>query len=70
MATKRTVKLLNVTKAFGFIAPVQGPRKSFVHTDAVESAEPVTLREGQKVSYDLERGADGEQFAINVRVLQ
>lgn len=53
-----TVKFFNMQKGFGFIAPSDGSRDVFVHISAVERAGMNTLREGQRVSYDVvtERG--------------
>ncbi|MCB9947545.1 MAG: cold-shock protein [Rhodospirillaceae bacterium] len=48
-----TVKWFNTQKGFGFIAPSNGGNDAFVHISAVERAGLGTLREGQKVSYDL-----------------
>jgi CspA family cold shock protein len=54
------VKFFNTTKGFGFITPSNGGKDVFVHISAVERAGMQTLREGQKVSYDVvnERGKD------------
>ena len=53
-----TVKFFNTQKGFGFIEPTDGGKDVFVHITAVERAGLGTLREGQKVSYDVvsERG--------------
>jgi CspA family cold shock protein len=53
-----TVKWFNATKGFGFIQPSDGSKDVFVHISAVERAGLGTLREGQKVSFDVvtERG--------------
>lgn len=53
-----TVKWFNATKGFGFIQPESGAVDVFVHISAVEKAGMDTLREGQRVSYDVieERG--------------
>jgi cold shock protein len=53
-----TVKFFNMQKGFGFITPSDGSRDGFVHISAVERAGMSTLREGQRVSYDVvtERG--------------
>jgi CspA family cold shock protein len=53
-----TVKFFNTTKGFGFIEPSDGSKDVFVHISAVERAGMDTLREGQKVTYDVvnERG--------------
>jgi CspA family cold shock protein len=53
-----TVKFFNTTKGFGFIQPSDGSKDVFVHISAVERAGLGTLREGEKVSYEVvtERG--------------
>ena len=50
-----TVKWFNATKGFGFIQPDDGGNDVFVHISAVERAGLGTLREGQKISYDIVR---------------
>ncbi len=40
----------------------------FVHISAVERAGLSTLKEGQKVSFELERGRNGKTSAVNLRV--
>jgi CspA family cold shock protein len=53
-----TVKFFNATKGFGFIAPDDGAKDVFVHVSALERAGIETLREGDKVSFEVvsERG--------------
>jgi len=53
-----TVKWFNATKGFGFIQPSDGGKDVFVHISAVERSGLGTLREGEKVSYEVvtERG--------------
>lgn len=53
-----TIKWFNATKGFGFIQPESGGADVFVHISAVEKAGMDTLREGQRVSFDVieERG--------------
>ncbi len=53
-----TVKFFNTQKGFGFIEPSDGSKDVFVHISAVERAGMTTLREGQKISFDVvtERG--------------
>jgi CspA family cold shock protein len=41
----------------------------FVHISAVERAGLSSLREGQKISFDTERGRNGKIAAINLRPL-
>lgn len=63
-----TVKFFNSTKGFGFIAPDNGGKDAFVHISALERAGISSLADGQKVTYDLERGRDGRESAINVQL--
>jgi len=39
----------------------------FVHISAVERSGIGNLSEGQKVSYDLERGQQGKTSAVNLK---
>ena len=48
-----TVKWFNATKGFGFIEPSDGGKDVFVHISAVENAGLKTLKDGQKVSYEI-----------------
>jgi CspA family cold shock protein len=63
-----TVKFYNSSKGFGFITPDQGGKDAFVHVSALERTGISGLGDGQKVSYDLERGRDGRDSAINVQL--
>ena len=65
---KGTVKWFNPTKGFGFIEPEDGGNDAFVHISAVERAGLSTLREGQKVSYELHPGKNGKSSAENLQV--
>ena len=62
-----TVKWFNQTKGFGFISPDGGTKDVFVHISAVGRAGLQTLAEGQKVSFDLERGQQGKVSAVNLK---
>jgi CspA family cold shock protein len=61
-----TVKWFNSTKGFGFIAPASGGKDVFVHVSAMERAGIRALPDGQAVTYDVERGRDGRESAINL----
>jgi cold shock protein len=63
-----TVKWFNATKGYGFIQPDDGGADAFVHISAVERAGLDTLKEGQKVTYELVRGKNGKSSAENLKV--
>ena len=67
--TSGTVKFFNNAKGFGFIAPDDGSKDVFVHISAVERAGLATLAENQKVSFELERGANGKISATKLAAL-
>ena len=64
-----TVKWFNAQKGYGFIQPDDGSKDVFVHISAVERAGLKGLNEGQKVSFDLERGQQGKSSAANLKAL-
>jgi CspA family cold shock protein len=64
-----TVKFFNTTKGFGFIQPDDGSKDVFVHISAVERAGLGTLKEKQKVSFEVEKGRDGRSSAVNLKAL-
>jgi CspA family cold shock protein len=64
-----TVKWFNPAKGYGFIEPEDGGNDAFVHISAVERAGLTTLREGQKVEYELVPGDKGKIAADNLVAL-
>ena len=48
-----TVKWFNEQKGYGFIQPDNGNKDVFVHISAVERAGLRSLKEGQKVSFEV-----------------
>jgi len=62
-----TVKFFNESKGYGFIQPDEGGQDAFVHISAVERAGMSTLRENQRVAYDLEEDRRGKMAASNLR---
>ncbi len=63
-----TVKWYNEQKGYGFIQPDSGDRDVFVHATALERAGMRDLREGQKVSYELQTDQrSGKTSAVNLQ---
>jgi cold shock protein len=62
-----TVKWFNAQKGYGFIQPEDGSKDVFVHITAVERSGIGNLHEGQKLSFELERGNQGKTSAVNLR---
>ena len=62
-----TVKFFNDTKGYGFIQPDGGGNDAFVHMTAVEQAGMRTLREGQRLSYELQQDRRGKMAAGSLK---
>ena len=63
-----TVKWFNEQKGYGFIQPDNGGKDVFVHISAVERAGIRSLREGQKVSFELQTDQrNGKTSAVNLQ---
>jgi CspA family cold shock protein len=62
-----TVKWFNSQKGYGFIQPEDGSKDVFVHISAVERSGMGNLVEGQRVSFELERGNQGRTSAVNLK---
>jgi CspA family cold shock protein len=60
-----TIKRLIRDRGFGFIRSEDG-QEVFFHRSALESVDFDGLREGEKVTFELERGSKGPR-AVNVR---
>ena len=60
------VKWFNDSKGFGFITPDGGGDDLFAHFSAIQSAGFKTLKENQKVSFDVTTGPKGQQ-ASNIK---
>jgi CspA family cold shock protein len=68
--TTGTVKWFNTQKGFGFIQPDDGGKDAFVHISAVERAGLSSLREGQKVDFELVSDRKtGKMAAENLKTL-
>ena len=65
--TTGTVKFFNEHKGYGFIQPDQGGNDAFVHISAVERSGMRTLRQNQRVSYELQQDNRGKTSAVNLK---
>jgi CspA family cold shock protein len=65
--TTGTVKFFNENKGYGFIAPDGGGNDAFVHISAVERSGMRTLRQDQRISYELQEDRRGKMAAVNLK---
>src|SRR3982750_1121803 len=61
-----TVKWFNDSKGYGFITPDDGGEDLFAHFSAINMSGFKTLKEGQKVSFEVTQGPKGKQ-ASNIQ---
>ena len=65
--TTGTVKWFNDSKGFGFITPDVGGEDLFAHFSAINMQGFKTLKEGQKVSFEIAEGNKGKKQAANIQ---
>jgi len=59
MHTTGTVKWFNDSKGFGFITRDDGEKDCFCHHSAIQGSGFKSLREGEKVEFDVVQGDKG-----------
>ncbi len=64
-----TVKWFNAEKGYGFISNDEGGDDVFVHFSAIQTEGFKTLKEGQKVSFDVEPDPKNSEKMRAVNVL-
>ena len=62
------VKWFNDAKGFGYITPDDGSKDVFVHFSAIQGGGFKTLKENDKVQYDVEQSPKGPR-AANLRLV-
>jgi ATP-dependent RNA helicase RhlE len=62
-----TVKWFNPSKGFGFVEPDGGGKDVYIHISEAKRAGLGTPSEGLRVSFDVERDANGRESATNLR---
>jgi CspA family cold shock protein len=62
-----TVKFFDQHKGYGFIQPDEGGKDAFVHISAVERSGMTSLRQDQRVSYELQQDNRGKTSAVNLK---
>ena len=58
-----TVKWFNDAKGFGFITPESGGEDLFAHFCEIQGTGFKTLKEGQRVQFEIRKGPKGLQAA-------
>jgi CspA family cold shock protein len=64
-----TVKWFNDAKGFGFITPDGGGEDLFAHFSAINSTGFKSLKDGQKVSFEIAAGNNGKKRANNIQAI-
>jgi CspA family cold shock protein len=70
MATGK-LKMWNTERGYGFVGDDSGGPDLFLHVSALESAgiDPLNIRKGDRLTFDVENTREGKTRATNVRRL-
>jgi CspA family cold shock protein len=63
-----TIKWFNATKGYGFIQPDDNSKDVFLHISALEAAGLNDIKEGQRLSYEIESNK-GKESAIKIKLV-
>ncbi len=63
------VKWFNNAKGFGFVSPDEGGEDIFAHFSAIDMEGYKSLKQGQKVEFDVTEGPKG-LFASKIRLAE
>ena len=63
-----TVKWFNATKGYDFVEPSDKSKDVFLHISAVEAIGLSDLKDGQKISYNIESNK-GKISAIDIKLI-
>ncbi len=69
MSMNGTVKWFNDKKGYGFITPENGEKDCFVHFSAIQGDGFKSLKEGQRVEFEIVDGDKGPA-AQNVNIVE
>jgi len=67
--TEAVVKWFNLTKGFGFVAPIDGSSDAFIHSSVVSRAGLRDVAEGTKLLVQIGDGAKGRQVLSIIQIL-
>ena len=67
--TEAVVKWFNLTKGFGFVAPIDGSSDAFIHSSVVSRAGLRDMAEGTKLLVQIGDGSKGRQVVNIIQVL-
>ncbi len=67
--TEAVVKWFNLTKGFGFVAPIDGSSDAFMHSSVVSRMGMRDIAEGTKLLVQITDGPKGRQVASIMSVL-